>query len=343
MRKFIILLLCFSLPCFAAKRVVNIYIWSADISNHLIKQFEKETGIKVNLSTYDSNEEMYAKIRATGNPGYDILLPSSYYIHRMRKQNLLLKIDKTRLSNYHYQDPLFTHGEFDPKGDYSIPFEWGVTGIFVNKYFFPYAHVTSWKALWQPQFHNQLLILNDPREAFAMAFMKLGYPANDQNPQHIYQAYLQLKKLLPNIRVFNNEAVSSLAIDGDASIGMIWNGDFFNAQKENKNLSFVFPSDGVSIWLDCFAIPKGALHIDEAYQFLNFMMRPEVEKYISLTKGYATANLKARELLPKNLRHNPIMFPSSEILQQRGQLQTDISDEALALYEKYWEQLKISA
>jgi spermidine/putrescine transport system substrate-binding protein len=123
-------------------------------------------------------------------------------------------------------------------------------------------------------------------------------------------------------------------------MGMVWNGDLFKAQKENSQLEFIYPADGFVIWVDNFAIPKNAPHQENAYKFLNFMMRADVAKMVALDNNFPTANLAAQKLLPADIQHNPTIYPSRDVL-SRGEFQTDIGDEALALYEQYWERLKM--
>ncbi len=324
---------------FADDKIVNVYTWSGVIPDSAIRQFEKETGIKVNFSTYDSNEVMYAKLKADKNVEYDVVEPSSYYIDRMRRQGMLQKLDKAKVPYFVNLNPDFLNKSYDPDSSYSIPFIWGITGIFVNNKSHVPASITTWSDVWNKQYANQLLMLDDSREVFSMALRSLGYSANDQNPEHIKQAYLKIKTLLPNIKMFNSSPIS-LLIDEDATVGMSWNGDFFKAKKENTHLDFIFPKDGFVIWVDNFAIPKGAPHLDNAYKFLNFMLRADVAKAVVLDNAYPTTNLAAQKLLPAEVRNDPIEYPSREIM-SHGEFQTDISDDALALYEKYWEKLKM--
>lgn len=331
----------FTTPLFAVDdNVLNLYTWSGVIPDFIIQQFEKETGIKVNFSTYDSNETMYAKLKATKDAGYDVIEPSSYYIDRMRRQGMLTKIDKSQLSHFKNEDPEFLNQPYDPHNNFSIPFIWGVTGIFVNTGDYAPKGLTHWSDLWDKKYENQLMLLDDSREVFAIALLSLGYPINDSNPDHINQAYLKLKNLIPNIKVFKSDGVITILIDEDASIGMAWNGDLYKAKKENPKLEFIYPEEGFVIWVDNFAIPKDAPHLKNAYQFLNFMLRAEVAKTVSLNNDYPTPNLAAKKLLPPDIRNNPIVYPSHDIL-RRGQFQTDISDEAIELYERYWEKLKM--
>jgi spermidine/putrescine transport system substrate-binding protein len=284
---------------------------------------------------------MYAKLRASKSAGYDVVMPSSYFVDRMRRQNMLELLDKTKLSNWKNLNPEFLHPPYDPKVEFSVPFIWGVTGMFVNEAYHPKGSVTKWTDLWRPEFKDSLMLLDDTREVFSMALISLGYTANDRNPEHIKQAFEKLKALMPNIKVFSTETVISIIIDEDATLGMAWNGDEFKAQQENKQVRFIFPADGFVIWVDNFAIPKNARHKLEAYEFINFILRPDIAKRIALATSFPIANRAGQALLPPEIRNNPTVYPPESVL-KHGQFQTDVGDETLALFEKYWEQLKMS-
>jgi spermidine/putrescine transport system substrate-binding protein len=325
---------------FAADNIVNIYTWSEEIPHSVIVQFEKETGIHVNASSFDSNEIMYAKLRAVKKLGYDLIEPSSYYIDRMRHLGMLEKLDKSRLTNYKNLDPAFLNPSYDPQSNYSVPFIFGITGIFLNKDYYPANAIADWKDLFDKKYLNQLMFLDDAREVFSMALQMLGYSINDKNPEHIKQAYLKLRSLMPNVKLFNSDAIISILIDEDATVGMSWNGDLYKANRENNKLQFVYPQHGFEIWVDSFALLRDAPHPDNAYKLLNFLLRPEIAKLISLNINYSTVNLAARDLMPAEIKNNPELYPSLAVL-QRGEFQTDIGDDAFSLFEKYWEQLKI--
>lgn len=336
-----ILLLLFPLSVYAETPILNIYAWTGEVPDFVVRQFESETGIKVNISTYENNEIMYAKMRATKQPGYDIIMPSSYFVDRMRKQNMLTPLDKSKLTNWRHLNPEFTNPAYDPGTVYSVPYIWGVTGIFTNEHYFPAKSVHKWADLWDARFVNQLMLLDDTREVFAMALLSMGYSANDQDPEHIKAAYLKLKALMPNVKVFSSDTVVSIIIDEDATVGMAWNGDVFKAQDDNTQPHFIFPQDGFVIWVDTFAIPTTAQHKNAAYQWINFILRPDIAKAVALYIKFPTTNRDAQKLLPANIRNNPTIYPSKEVL-KHGQFQTDLTDETLSLYEQYWEELKMS-
>lgn len=342
MKKWLLIILTCLMPlCAQAEsKVVNVYAWTGEIPDFIIDQFEKETGIKVNFSTYENNEIMYTKLKATKNSGYDVVMPSSYFVDRMRKQGMLLKLDRSKIPNWKYLNPDLLNPTYDPHSLYHEPFIWGVTGIFVNKNYFKPKDINAWSDFWEPRFINQLMLLDDSREVFSMALLTLGYSANDTNPAHIHEAFLKLKTLMNNVKVFSSETVISIIIDEDATIGMAWNGDAYKAIQDNKDVSFIYPKDGFVIWVDTLAIPTDAPHKDAAYAFLNFLTRPDVAARAALVTNFPTANLTAQKSMPAAIQNNPDIYPSKSVL-KRGQFQTDVGDTTLALYEQYWEELKI--
>src|SRR5579872_73868 len=157
-----ILLMIFSLmlitPLLAGQaNIVNVYTFGEEIPDSVIAQFEKETGITVNYSSYETNEIMYSKLRATTHPQYDVVEPSSYYVDRMRHQGMLEKLDKTKLPEYKNLDPVFLNLAYDPHSNYSVPFVWGITGIFTNNHYFPLGEIKQWSDLFNKKYFNQLM------------------------------------------------------------------------------------------------------------------------------------------------------------------------------------------
>jgi len=343
MRSALTILLLFMLSlnqAMAKERIVNVFAWTSEIPEYIVRLFEEETGINVNFSTYENNESMYAKLRASQKSVYDVVMPSSYFVDRMHKQNMLEKLDKSKLPNWKNLNSTFLNPVYDPKSEYSVPYIWGITGIFYNAKYYKTGSIKKWSDLWDKRFDNQLMLLDDMREVFTMALLSLGYSANETNPAHIKEAFERLILLSPNIKVFSTETVVSILIDEDATAGMSWNGDNYRAFFENSDIQFVFPKEGFVIWVDTFAIPKNAPHPNEAYEFINFMMRPDIAKEIALYTRFPIANEAGQKLLPKEIRDNPVIYPSKKVMKQ-GQFQIDLGEETLSIYEKYWEELKM--
>lgn len=336
-----LLLSVFCLGVHAEHKVLNVYNWSDYLPAHLIKQFQKETGITVNYAEFDNNETLYAKIKYTKHGDYDVIAPSSYMVERMRREGLLHLIDKKQLSNWHHLDPFFLNRDYDPHNNYSVPYLWSSTGIAINTLYHKPQDITKLADLWQAKYRNQLLLLNEWRDTFTSALLKQDDDINTINPDTIKQAYRTLIDLMPNVRVFNSSAVANMFIDEDITIGLAWGGDTFLANRENPHITFIYPEEGFQISLDCLAIPQNSQHLNEAHQFINFLLRPEIISQIPPLIGYATPNRTANQLLPEVLRHNPIISPNPQTL-KRGKFQRDLG-QANRIYERYWERLKIGA
>lgn len=340
MRLFILLITCvLSAPIFANK-TLNIYAWGGEIPKALIQAFERETDIKVNFSTYDNNETLYAKLKATPRPMYDVILPSAYFVERLKRQNLLTQLEPNRLPNLKNLDTTFSNNNYDPHNRYSVPLIWGATGIFYNQQWVK-TSPTHWHDLWDQHMGHQLMLLDDPREVFGIALLKLGYSPNDSNPKHIKEAFKSLQALTPKIKLFASESIQSIIIDGDAVLGSAWNADAFKARLENKHIRFVYPSDGFVMWIDCLAILKNAPHPDEAYAFINFMLKASSAAALARAEGHAITNRAGKELLPESTQNDPMIYPSPDIL-KRGSIQRDIDEKTLELYNTYWQKLKFS-
>ena len=339
MRNWLVLLLFLACPIFGSEQEVNVFVWADYIPQKVIQLFEKQTGIKVNLSEFDSNEDLYAKLKADPHNGYDVIVPSSYYIQRMVHAGMLRKIDHKALPNSRYLNPLLLNKSFDPGNQYSFPYLWGSTGIVVDTRYWDPKTIHRWRDLWQPRFRNQLLMYNDSREVFAMALIVLGRSINEKNPHYIKQAYEKLRELLPNIRIYSTDAATNVLADDDVTVGMAETGDVIRARLANSHLAFIYPSDGFAVWEDCVAIPRYAPHYHNALTFINFLMRPEIGVLISMTQGYSSPNMKTRQLLPKKFRDDPLMYPSQQTL-KRSQMEGDIG-QARELYMHYWELLKL--
>jgi spermidine/putrescine transport system substrate-binding protein len=335
--KIVALMLAMTFSAFAADKELYIYNWSEYMPDEVLKRFQKETGIKVVYSTYDSNEAMYARVKLLSGSGYDLIVPSTYYVSKMSKEGLLAPIDKTKLTNFKNLEPTLLNKGYDPENKYSVPYLWGSTGISYNSKRVK-SEVSSWKDLWKPEFKGRVLLTDDVREVFQMALVLLGYSGNTTNEAEIKAAYELLKELMPSVRIFNSESPKVPYINGEVVIGMNWNGEAFLAQEEMPSLKYIYPKEGVILWGDNFAIPKGAKNINAAHAFINFTLRPEIAKIISEEIGYAIPNKEGIKLLDEEVRNNPTSYPSQEIM-AKGEFQEDVGD-AILIYTKYWEMLK---
>jgi spermidine/putrescine transport system substrate-binding protein len=338
MQKWLIILWLLWIGTGYAEDNLVIYNWSEYLPQQVIDQFTEETGIDIQYATYDSNEAMYAKVKTVQGEGYDLLVPSTYYVDRMRREGLLQKLDKSRLSNFGNLNPRLLNQPYDPDNNYSIPYLWGTTGIAINTDRVDPDKVVAWEDLWDSSYENKLLLLNDVREVFSMGLKTLGYSANSTNEEEIRAAYEKLAQLMPNVRVFNAESPKDLFLAEEVILGMNWNGEVYMANQENPSIRYIYPKEGVTVWMDNFVLSKRAKNVDAAYQFIDFILRPDIAKIITEEIGYTSPNLEAVKLLPESLRNNRIVYPTEEDL-KNAEFQTDVG-QSLPVYEKYWQRLK---
>ena len=331
-----------SAPVLAADdsdKVLYVYNWTEYMPDEVIEHFEEQTGIDVVYSTFDSNEAMYAKLKLLNSDNsYDLVFPSTYYIDKMAREGLLQKLDVSKLDHFEDLDPNLVDRDFDKGNQYSVPYMWGSAGIGYNPDYVEEGALISWNDLWNDKYRDKLLLSNDMREVFHVALASLGFSGNTTDPDEIKAAYEKLTQLMPNVRAFNSDAARVPFMQGEVDAGLIWNGEVYQANQEGVPVEYVYPEEGIILWMDTMAIPSNARHVDAAYQFIDYLISPEVSKEISEYVGYTTPSLAAKNMMAPEVRDNPVVFPTQLDL-ARGEFQTDVGD-ALSIYQKYWEQLK---
>ena len=337
MLRLIAILLCFFSSLGFSQEVLKIAAWGGEIPAELVKEFEKNTGIKVYLSTFESNESLVVKLKSSKHNLYDLITPSNYYVEQLQKMDMLQEIDKSALGHLQEIDPVFLNKN---EALYGLPFLWNATGIFYNQKWIknPPMH---WSELWSKTYKDQLLILDDTREVFSIALISLGYTPNDSNLADIQKAYLKLLQLTPNIKLFASDAMPRIMASEDAIIGMGWSGDIIKVQTENPNIKLIYPTEGFIISAECFAIPKHSSNVKAAIAFINFMTEPKQAATITRLMGFPVTNTKAKNYLPKQLAEDKTLFPTKAVM-KKGILQSDVSHDALQEYQKKWGDFKLS-
>ncbi len=321
-------------------QVLNLYNWSEYMPQEVLDRFQEETGIQVVYTTYDSNEAMYARLKLLDDSAaYDLAVPSTYYVSKMSHEGLLMPLDRSKIEGFDQLDPELTNLDVDPDNKYSVPYLWGTTGLGVDTADIDGDPVEAWADLWDERFKGRIVLTNDMREVFHVGLRVLGYSGNSTDPDEIEAAYHKLSDLMPAVRTFNSDAPRMPFLEGETDIGMIWNGEAVMGKETMPSLAYVYPKEGVIAWLDSFVIPKNAKNPEAAYKFISFVLRPDISALISEDIGYATPNLAARDELPDSVANDRASYPTPEDM-KNAEFQTDIGDEALQVYAKYWEMLK---
>ena len=320
------------------EKILNIYNWSEYIPQAVLDQFTEETGIKTVYSTYESNEAMYAKLKLLKGEGYDLVVPSTYFITQLKNDNLLQPIDKNKISNLSLLMPRLVNQAFDPGNQYTVPYMWGSTGLIYNSKYVDPTMVHSWKDLLRPEFKGRVLISDDLRDGLGIALRALGYSINTKSEAELKEAYEFLRQLKDSVRVFDITSTKQNFVNEEVYIGAIWNGDAYIAKEENEALKFVYPEEGALIWIDSFAIPAKASHPENAHLFINFMLRPEISAAVVEEFRYSPASEAVLNLLPEDMRNSRTIAPTDADL-KNSEMTMELGD-ALQLYEKYWEKFK---
>jgi spermidine/putrescine-binding protein len=286
---------------------------------------------------------MYAKISA-GGTNYDLVQPTDYIVSLMVRQNLLQKLDATKLPNMKNMDPTYMNLEFDPGNVYTLPYQAGVDSIVYNADKVPNPPV-SWADLWKPEYAGRMVFLDDSRVIIGLTLLTLGFDPNTTDPAQLKQAKEKLALLVPNIKLFDSDSPKTALIAGDVDLGMTWTGEAFLAQQENPAIKFVYPPEGAMLWQDNWAIPAGASHMDATYAWLNYTMQGDVFwlmlrdfPYINPDKAaldYAKDN--QAELYKKYMDSNITNVPLDVIA--KGHRIKDVGD-ALPIYDQIWTEVK---
>lgn len=296
-------------PAKADPGVLHIYNWTDYTSPALIKKFTQETGIKVTLDTYDSNETLMAKLEA-GASGYDIVVVSDNFVPIFVKQHLIQPIDAAAMANFKYMDPKWKHRNWDPKAEYTIPWQWGTTSFEYDTKVYP-GPVDSLATLFDPPaaFGNNVGMFGSPSEVINLALLYMGKPMCDTNPADLQALENLLLAQRPRVKVYNSDAASGRLISGETTISEIWSGDAFRARMQKPSLRYVYPKEGVIAWMDNIAVPTGAPDLANAKKFINFMMEPQNAALESQFAGYQNGIVGANAYLSKELATSPEFNP----------------------------------
>ncbi|HVN53627.1 MAG TPA: extracellular solute-binding protein [Anaerolineaceae bacterium] len=322
---------------------LNLYGWSEYIPQQLLDDFSKAYNLKVNYDTYSSNEELMAKLQA-GASGYDVIIPSDYTVAIMVKQGLLEPLDLSQIPNLSNVDERFRSLDFDPGNLYTVPYQWGTTGLAVNT-----AKVTkkidSWQALWDPAYKQRVVMLDDEREVLGLVLRVLGYDTNSTDPKQLNEAKAKLTELMPNVKLFDSDSPKTALLSGEVWLGLTWNGEAALAHQQNPAIQYSCPKEGCVIWYDNLAVPKGAPHLDAAQAFLNFVLTPEESILITREFPYSNPNKAALGLLQqqdpdayKAYMDFPATNPSEADIKNAKTIK-DVGD-ATTLWDQIWTEVK---
>ncbi len=301
----------------ADTQVLRVYNWGEYISTgedggmDVIAEFERtHPGVEVEYTTFASNEEMYAKIRS-GSANYDIVIPSDYMIARMSVEGMLAELDFNNIPNAAYIDENFKNAIYDPQNLYSVPYTWGTVGLIYNTAKLEEAP-TSWEALWDERYTGKILMFDNPRDAFAISYLRLGYGINSTDEVEMYEAAQLLMEQKGVLQAYVMDQIFNKMSSNEAWIAPYYAGDAIIMMEENPDLDFVIPDEGSNIFVDAMCVLKTSKQKALAEEFINFMCSPEIMAENIGYIGYSSPSTAAKELLDEEMQNNPIAYPDAD-------------------------------
>nr|WP_294527038.1 spermidine/putrescine ABC transporter substrate-binding protein [uncultured Blautia sp.] len=329
---------CGSKETASSKGEVNVFIWTEYVADSAISAFEKETGIKANVSTYSSNEDLLAKLKSESEGTYDVILPSDYAIEYLIAQDKLEALDKDKLTNLSNIDSAYLDESYDPSNKYSVPYEGGVACIAVNTAKVE-KEITSYADLFDPSLKGQMVVLDDYRAVIGMTERSMGLSMNETDPDTLAKVEEKLLTLKDNIKLYDSDSPKSALISGDCTVGMVWSAEAALAMDENPDIKIVYPTEGAYVFLDNWAIPKGAKNYDAAMEFINYMLSADAAKMNIEDFPYLCPNKAALDLMGENYVKNEAKNVPAEVISS-GEFVSYLDTDTLAIYDEMWTKLK---
>lgn len=326
---------------------INVYNWGEYISDgsdegtlDVNKEFTKLTGIKVNYTNYATNEELYAKLKG-GGATYDIIIPSDYMISRMIGENIIQPLDFDNIPNFANIMENFRDPEYDPDNAYSVPYTWGTVGIIYDTTAvdIPEEEI-DWDILWDEKYADHILMFDNPRDAFAIAEIKLGYSLNTEDPRELKMCAEELKEQKKYVQAYVMDEIFDKMGAGEAILAPYYAGDALTLMDDNEYLGFVIPKSGTNRFVDAMCIPSTSKQKEAAEMYINFMCEPDIAFATTEYIGYSTPNSAAFEMLDDEVKNDGISYPDDEYLNNSTEIFRNLSDSANQNMQDLWTELK---
>jgi spermidine/putrescine transport system substrate-binding protein len=320
-----------------ARGEVNVYCWSDYIAPDTVAAFEQETHLRVNYETFESEEEMLAKILAGGGD-WDVVFPGNSFVGPMIRRGLLEPLDHGRLPNLANLDRRFLDPPWDRGLRYSVPYMWGASGFVYNRKAVG-RPMTCWADLWDRKLKGKLTMLDDPAEVLGACLKKLGYSLNSTEERELDAARDEAMRQKELLRAYINAEVKPQLIAGDVWAAQLWNGDAYQAIAENKDLQYCLPEEGFALYADSAVILARARHKEAAYGWIDYLLRPRVSAAIARSTMFPTPNAQALELLDAGIRGNPDLYPPPGRL-AKAEWFAEIPPQGQLLRDRIWTEIK---
>lgn len=303
------------------KTTLYVYNWGQYISEgddgslDVIAAFEEAyPNIRVQYSTYDSNEIMYSKL-ANGGITVDVIIPSDYMIGRMVQEGMLEELNFSNIPNYQYIDDSFKNTSYDPENKYSVPYTWGTVGIIYNTKYVDEADVTGWELLWNEKYAGKILMFDNSRDAFGIAEYLLGYDVNTTDEAELQACSAKLAEQKPVVQQYVMDQIFDAMENEEAWIAPYYAGDYLTMVEENPDLAFYRPTaQGYNMFIDAMCIPTCCQEKEAAEAFINFLCSPEISSANMEFLGYSVPSTAAKELMDPEVANSDVAYPDADTL-----------------------------
>ena len=322
---------------------INVYNWGEYISNgsddsvDVVAAFEKLTGIKVNYTTFDSNESMYAKLKS-GAANYDVVIPSDYMVAKMIAEGMLKPLNYDNIPNFKKINQEYVDPDYDPQNAYTVPYMLCTTGIIYNTTMVE-EPPTSWADLWDVEYAGNVLMFNSSRDAYAIAAKKMGLSLNPSSVEEVDDVMKELQAQKSVVQAYVMDEIFDKMEGGEAAMAPYYAGDALTMIDENPDLAFVSPEEGVNFFVDSMCIPASSKHKEAAEMFINFMCEPDVGYQNCDFIGYSTPITEVWERLDDDLKYSPIAYPSDEVM-NKAEVFVTLPDDINAEMDAKWSEMK---
>lgn len=322
----------------ASNGELNIFTWTEYVPESVVEDFEKEYGIKVNWTTFSSNEDMLAKVKTESAGTYDIVQPSDYMVEQMISQDMLMELDKDVITNIENIDSAYINPSYDPGNKYSVPYQGGVAAIAVNTDKVS-KEITSYDDLFSEDLKGSIVALDDYRAVIGMTARSMGYSMNETDTDKLAKIEEKLLKLKDNVKVYDSDSPKNSLISGDCTVGYCWAAEIALAQEENPAIKIVFPKEGPYVFMDNWAVLKTAKNSENAMKFINYMLDSETSQKVSEEFPYLNPNAKAVDALGDEYKSNEAKNPPADVIAS-GEYVSNLDTDTLAIYDAMWTKLK---
>lgn len=339
---FVVLVLALALFCTGCgeeKDEITVYNWGEYIDPSVLDTFEEETGIHVNYATFDTNESLYSTL-STGGYDIDLIIVSDYMVSRLIEEEKLAPLDFANIPNAEGIGEDYKNLSYDPENQYSVPYMWGTVGLIYNGAVIE-EEITSWGAMFDEQYKEQIVMIDNSRDAMAIALQYLGYHINTTDEAELQEAYDLLVEQKDIVQSYAMDQIFDKLESGEAAIGAYYAGDYLTMLQNNPDLKFVVPEEGSNWFVDAMCIPAESTKKEMAESFINFLCRPDISTLNMEEIGYSSPVTEAAEdyIVDLDELSKTVMFPGSEVL-SRCEIFTNLPEDILKLYDSLWTKLK---